>query len=372
MTNKKVLFIAPRFHTNQFFLTKNLISLGIEVNFLAVYIGGSENHKYLTPILSKPSRIVKWYLKKYTAISAEGRKVLRYYNITSLSQCFKLYRQLKPDIVIVRNLSFFTSMQHLIIGKLTGRKVYLYTLYGLRQNLSSSKKMAYKFLGMIGIKHYTSVIGDLAAPIVPNTLYIPMIFEPLISEKEIAHFRKHNGIKIITVGKMQQRKNLKELIQSLYRINFFENTANKLIMISECISKENRSILKDVEEVIGQGKFQSQIDLKLNAAHDEVFKLLKSSDLFVMPSHNEPAGTSMVEAMACGLPVICSSSNGAKCYINSGKNGYVFKYTEDFHDLDEKLKMVLQKDKLHAFALESLKIIEQSHNIRNFYDKIIT
>ena len=68
MPNKRVLFVAPRFHTNQYILIKNLINYDIEVNFLSVYIGGSENHKYLTPILSKPSWIVKWYLKKYTQL----------------------------------------------------------------------------------------------------------------------------------------------------------------------------------------------------------------------------------------------------------------------------------------------------------------
>ena len=369
MSNKKVLFVAPRFHTNQFFLTKNLIEKDVIVNFLAVYLGGSENHKYLTPILSKPSFLIKWFLKNRSAKDTKGRKYLRLYHITSFSQCIKLYKDLKPDIIIIRNMRFFISIQHLIIGLLLRKKVYLYTLFGLRQKISYSRRLFYNFMKLLGVKHYTSVIGDETQPILPNTIYIPMIFEKLVTDESIKEKIKNKGIQIITVGKMQKRKNLKQLIESLYRIDFFEDINNVLIIVSECISDENREILNDIKKTIT--KNHSQIKLMLNVEHQNVFKLLQRADLFVMPSHNEPAGTSMVEAMACGLPVICSNSNGAKCYIEDNMNGFIYEHSENLDNLDPVLKGVLKKNKLIKFGLESLNIIEKNHSIQYYYDKII-
>ena len=49
------------------------------------------------------------------------------------------------------------------------------------------------------------------------------------------------------------------------------------------------------------------------------------SNLFVFPSTNEPASISIVEAMANGLPVICSDSCGNRSYIRNGLEGLYFK-----------------------------------------------
>ena len=44
-----------------------------------------------------------------------------------------------------------------------------------------------------------------------------------------------------------------------------------------------------------------------------------------LPSSDEPAAVSHLEAMSHSLPVICSDSNGTRCYIRQGENGYVFR-----------------------------------------------
>ncbi len=48
-----------------------------------------------------------------------------------------------------------------------------------------------------------------------------------------------------------------------------------------------------------------------------------ASDVFVLPTIYEPFGLVCLEALACGLPVITSSSSGAAEIIQAGKNGYV-------------------------------------------------
>ena len=44
-----ILFVAPRFHTNQFELVKSLISEGHKIDFHVSLVRNTENHSLITP-----------------------------------------------------------------------------------------------------------------------------------------------------------------------------------------------------------------------------------------------------------------------------------------------------------------------------------
>jgi len=54
---------------------------------------------------------------------------------------------------------------------------------------------------------------------------------------------------------------------------------------------------------------------------DDVAKLLPDFDLYVSPSRSEPFGLSIVEAMAAGVPVIATASEGAREIIDDQQTG---------------------------------------------------
>src|SRR5438132_925333 len=54
---------------------------------------------------------------------------------------------------------------------------------------------------------------------------------------------------------------------------------------------------------------------------DDVAKLLPNFDLFVSPARSEPFGLSIVEAMAAGVPVIATASEGAREIIDDQQVG---------------------------------------------------
>ena len=55
----------------------------------------------------------------------------------------------------------------------------------------------------------------------------------------------------------------------------------------------------------------------------EVRDAFWASDFFVLPSYYDPCSLVVFEALACGLPVITTSCNGAGELITDGREGYV-------------------------------------------------
>lgn len=115
--------------------------------------------------------------------------------------------------------------------------------------------------------------------------------------------------------------------------------------------------------------------IRKNELHDRVFfhgfveneklpEIFRNHDVFVLASKNEGLPVSVIEALACGLPVIASNSGGGTEFIlKNEKGGYVF---ENGHE-DQFIQMVsiLEKDALlyKQKQSEALELIEKRFDI---------
>lgn len=86
--------------------------------------------------------------------------------------------------------------------------------------------------------------------------------------------------------------------------------------------------------ICGQGFFKSELKRlakKLNVEdhihflgyRDDIAEICKCSDLFVFMSHQEGLPVALMEAMACGLPIICSDIRGNIDLIENKVSGIV-------------------------------------------------
>jgi len=60
-------------------------------------------------------------------------------------------------------------------------------------------------------------------------------------------------------------------------------------------------------------------------ARDDIPDLLNAFDVFVLPSKTEGTSLTVLEAMACGLPVVASDVGGNRRIIRNGENGFLFR-----------------------------------------------
>jgi glycosyltransferase involved in cell wall biosynthesis len=86
--------------------------------------------------------------------------------------------------------------------------------------------------------------------------------------------------------------------------------------------------------ILGEGELHITLDtqvrqlgleshVRLAGLRPDVLSVLKGADVFVVPATHEGIGTSLLEAMACGLPVVASFTNGISEVIRDEWNGLV-------------------------------------------------
>ena len=84
----------------------------------------------------------------------------------------------------------------------------------------------------------------------------------------------------------------------------------------------------------------------------------KSSDVFVLPSFSEGFGIVLLEASACGLPLVVSNLEVFKVIVEDGYNG-LFTKVGDEKDLSDKITYLLENEdvrkKLGKNAMEKVK-----------------
>ena len=75
-------------------------------------------------------------------------------------------------------------------------------------------------------------------------------------------------------------------------------------------------------------------------------------DLFVLPSHQEPYGAVVNEALMSGMPVFCSNRAGVSDLICEGKNGYIF----DPYDTSRLARLIIEQLQNKPLGQEKIKL----------------
>lgn len=126
--------------------------------------------------------------------------------------------------------------------------------------------------------------------------------------------RNDRRIVILTVARLIRRKGIDDLLQALPDIINQHPEVSVRIIGEGNLEKELRTLTLKL-------KISDHVEFLGYIPHDELPGYYATSDIFVLPSRNEGMSNTVLEAMACGLPIIATDTGGTKELIRD--NGQV-------------------------------------------------
>ena len=119
-----------------------------------------------------------------------------------------------------------------------------------------------------------------------------------------------------TVGRLETVKDQPNLVRAFIHLMPTVPKAGdrlRLVIVGD------GSLRAEIERLLAEAHVQDQVWLA--GSRDEVPELLRSLDLFVLPSRAEGISNTILEAMACGLPVVATEVGGNAELVAEGETG---------------------------------------------------
>ena len=150
----------------------------------------------------------------------------------------------------------------------------------------------------------------------------------------------------ISVGELSHRKNHETAIRALAKIE--DSTCKYLIAGTGPLDSQLKQLVDKLglkERVIFAG-YRSDIK-----------ELLHASNAFVFPSIQEGLPVALMEAMAVGLPVVCSRIRGNVDLVEDGQGGYLYA-PMDVDGFAEGMKKLVHNE-LSSMGMVNMELMEK-------------
>ncbi len=306
--------------------------------------------------------VLKWILKYITT------QIKMSYRISRLSQ--------KADIWI-----FFIGGDYLLLPMLTAKllhkKVILVFAGSITESLKSEKSKLYDIISPI-----SKINCALSDRIV---LYSPILIEQWnlkahSNKISIApkHFLDFNTFKLTKnlairdnligyVGRFSNEKGIINFVESISHI-LKRRPDVHFLLIGDGVLKN------EIELYVQKNNLSEKVETKKWVQHDELPFYLNELKLVVIPSYTEGLPNLMLEAMACGTPIVATSVGSIPDFIKDAESGFIMENNSpdciaknvinaleqaDLEKVSEKARIVIEQN----FTFE--KAVERYENIIN-------
>lgn len=367
------MYVAPRYHTNQIDIVNGLLNKGDEVKYICYYTSPIEDYSLLRPIVlgfSSFSQFINTIYIKVIKRNQKGALDFRIkYGVPPLFKLKKHLQEFDPDILVLRDRTFYSIMANLVKPKSTVSILYNQSPY---YDEPPKNDLPHKMVYALTPTHrYTPVLGIAANSQMPmaSDYYLPFVMESHCSPDKRRYFLD-NKINIMCVGVFTPRKNHLMLLNAVNKVRNESGIDIRLTLVGEATENSQIEYLNMLKNHIAQVSAEDWTIIHTNLSRQEVFDQYLKNDLFILPSTQEPASISQLEAMSFSLPAIVSDTNGTACYTVSGSNGYLFK-DNDTEDLANKIKeAVSSKEHLLDMANNAYESILKNNSFDTYYEGI--
>lgn len=316
--------------TRSYELAKNLAkNKDIQVHFYTMKLWKGDN------VIKKGNFYLHGICKPYP-LYKNGKRNIKQGIMFGLAS-FKLFRE-NFDILDADHMVYF----HLFPLKLitfVKRKKFILTWHEVW-----GRSYWQEYMGRKGVMGYTL---ERLSSLLPNKI----ISVSSQTTRNLVNKLKVNPDKIITIPNsididvINKIKPSKEKSDVIFAGRLLKHKNVDMLIRTVCFLKESNPKYKEIKcTIVGDGpeldnlkQLAKSLNLQKNIIFkgfvkksEDVISLIKSSKAFVLPSTREGFGIVVIEANACGIPVITVNhrDNASRHLIQEDKNGYVASLNE--------------------------------------------
>lgn len=260
------------------------------------------------------------------------RKISLSHDIHALMQLTRYFREMKFDSVhsVTPKAGFLTALA----GWLAGIRIRIHIFTGqVWATASGLKRRVLRFIDKIIARLNTHLLVD------GEGQRQFLIKESVVSPKK-ARVLANGSISGVNLNRFVPSKDIREKIRSELGLSdkvvfVFMGRLNRDKGVSELLEAFNRMAPKapnaflllfgsDEANYVAQfGGYENlnQTNFRYYGSTPTPQEHLQAGDVFVLPSYREGFGSSVIEASALGLPVICSDAYGLKDAMVEGETG---------------------------------------------------
>lgn len=152
---------------------------------------------------------------------------------------------------------------------------------------------------------------------------------------------------IIFTGRLEKEKN------PVYLVKLAKRLKEKSFNFKMEIIGDGR-LLPEISRLVFKYKLEENIILGGKINQEILPSIYQSADIFFTPSKSEVMPLSVLEALACGLPIICLEKSNLESLIINGKNGLVLKDNLDLVS-ESIVKLLNDRKILKRMSIEARK-----------------
>ena len=329
----KILFVVPRFHTNLSAAVDGLVASGVEVSIVCCRSELIEDHSRIEPL------VISWEGASWIAIA-------------------RLLKDISPDITVLR-YSKGVSWKVFWLALLNNMPMLGYQQRPVNSP-RSMLRLAYEIVWQgLPIQRFSPVRGLKQNGLRDDrhARYIPL---PV---PQAAHDVKRTvdasgPLRILCVAKTTQpRKRHMLLLDAVEKLVEQHDCSLTLIGAdTKKVSGFSEAKFEQFMDRVQSGPLSSRISLMVNVAPHDMAEHYLNHHVCVLPSDNEPLGTSPLEAMAFGTVPLTSTATGSAGTIELAGDGMIFK-AGDVDDLYTRLA---------AFASDRQQLETLGQQVREF------
>lgn len=324
----RVIYVAPRYHTNQVPVIKGWHKAGAKVKFMVTYTGVIESHENVEFYQMKPSLFIKIiaFFMKWFYDDDRCQYLFGVYFIPNLIDLYSQLKSFKPDVVIIRNYSLMALTFIFVCKILRINKVVMY----IQEPFYGKPQKSYHLKEFVRNKFFPQAVftpvwykGDNRTK--ATTSNRAKYFVPLVCDKPQtirSLYCVNNKIRILDIGKYRDYKNHFFVVDAFSKVRHPETF--EVTIIGQLSSKPEQDYFNRLKQYIEDKHLDNVIHLRGHVGFNEMSEVYANNDVLLLASKNETAGMVILEAMAKGLCVISDYNCGLTSYIDEYKCGLSF------------------------------------------------